>query len=131
MSGNPIPPSQIPSSQIDYERRELENFRGRLSHENELVLKLKGILREITDQEKAATAILKATSPDNTQYAYDRRLATEALEELAEKRIQTEERLTRRQAVIKQLNSQIGALNVSEIERRDKIAALAARLARS
>jgi hypothetical protein len=42
----------------------------------------------------------------------------------AEKRAQTQERISRRQAVIKQLNSQIAALHLSEIERRDKIVAL-------
>ena len=72
----PIPPSQIPASHIEYERRELDRFCGTLLYENELVLKLKGILREIDDQENAASEILKATSPDNPQDAYDRRRAT-------------------------------------------------------
>jgi hypothetical protein len=42
MSGKPIP-----RSETEYERRELENFRDRLQHENGLVRKLQGILSEM------------------------------------------------------------------------------------
>jgi hypothetical protein len=91
MPKTPVPPSQIPANQIEEERRQLENLRSRLQYENELVFTLQSHLEiEIADKENAAREILKSTSPDNPQDAYDRQLATEALEDLVEK---TDERL--------------------------------------
>jgi DNA repair exonuclease SbcCD ATPase subunit len=130
MSGKAIPPSQIPAHQIATERLELENLRYRLSEVHKVAAQLKGLLGEIADRENAAREILKATSPDSPQDAYERRQAKEALEDLAEERADTEEQFRRRQVVIKSLNSQVDALHVSEIERRGRIDALAARLAR-
>jgi chromosome segregation ATPase len=121
MPVKPIPPSQIPAHQIDSERRELSNLRDRLSDENRRILTLRGALGEIEEKETAAREILKLTSPNCPTDAYERRRATEALQDLAEERAQIEELLRRRRVIIKDLNSRIDGLHVGEINRREKI----------